>query len=87
MKPINNKIQNYYTQTGVLADALFMWKYDTGEHYQSAYQIDVYEKDKIIFSTNKIVSGEQNNIDLPLDLAEQMEYEFTVTVWDENYIS
>ncbi len=87
MKPINNKIQNYYTQTGVLADALFMWKYDAGEHYQSAYQIDVYEKDKIIFSTNKIVSGEQNNIDLPLDLAEQMEYEFTVTVWDENDIS
>ncbi len=86
MKAVNLKIQNYYTQTGVLEDALFMWKYDAGGHRQSAYKIDVYEKDKIMFSTGKIVSAEQNNISLPLDLAEQTEYEFAVTVWDENDI-
>lgn len=84
MKPLKPRIQNYYTQTGVGNDPLFMWKYDTGEHYQTAYQIDIFDNNALEYSTGKIVSGEQNNITLELDLKEQTEYEFTVCVWDEN---
>lgn len=87
MKPIKPKIQNYYTQTGIGKDIVFMWQYGAGEHKQTAYKIDIYHNGKLIHSTDKVMSGEQNNICLCLDLDEQTEYEFTVTVWDENDFS
>ncbi len=87
MKPINPKIQNYYTQTGVGKDIMFMWRYGAGNHCQTAYKIDIYRNGSLIHSTGKVISDEQNNISLRLDLAEQTEYEFTVTVWDENGFS
>jgi alpha-L-rhamnosidase len=84
MKPIDCKIQNYYTQTGVLGDIIFMWKYGAGEHMQTAYKIDIFYNDRLIYSTNKVISDAQNNIELSLDLEEQTKYSFTVSVWDEN---
>ena len=44
MKPTDCKIQNYYTQTGVLGDITFMWKYDAGSHIQTAYQINIFHR-------------------------------------------
>jgi len=87
MKLIKPKIQNYYTQTGIGKDITFMWKYGVGNRRQTAYKIDIYHNNKLIYSTDKVMSDEQNNISLRLDLAEQTEYEFTVTVWDENDFS
>ncbi len=87
MKPIKPKIQNYYTQTGIENDIKFMWKYNTGNHRQTAYRIDIYHNNETIYSTGKIMSDEQSNIGLHLALKEQTEYEFTVCVWDENDFS
>lgn len=84
MKPISPKIQNYYTQTGVCGDIIFMWKYGIGKHMQTAYQIDIFHEDSLVYSTDKVMSGEQNNIELSLGLEEQSKYSFTVSVWDEN---
>ena len=84
MKPISQKIQNYYTQTGVGNELVFMWKYDEGIHCQTAYRIKLYHNGTMLYSTGKVISDEQNNILLSLDLAEQTEYEYTITVWDEN---
>lgn len=48
MKIIHVSIQNYYTQTGVGNDPIFMWKYDTGVGTQTAYKIDIYCKNALI---------------------------------------
>lgn len=84
MKPINCRIQDYYTQTG--ADGVFriMWKYSAGNDIQTAYRIDIFHDKDILFSTGKIMSDEQNNIYVNPDLEEQTEYHFTVTAWDKN---
>lgn len=87
MKPIKPKIQNYYTQTGIGKDITFMWQYGAGSHRQTAYKIDIYHNDKLIHSAGKVMSDEQNNICAHLNLDEQTEYEFAVTVWDENDFS
>ena len=87
MKAIQCRIQNYDTQTGIGNDIAFMWKYGAGNHTQTAYKIDIYHKDTLLYSTDKIMSDEQNNIFLHLDLAEQTEYGFIVTVWDERDVS
>ncbi len=84
MKPTDCKIQNYYTQTGVLGDITFMWKYDAGSHIQTAYQINIFHNSRLIYSTGKVMSDEQNNIELSLNLKEQTKYSFTVSAWDEN---
>ncbi len=84
MKPINCKIQNYYTQTGVENAPVFMWKYGAGDDTQTAYQIDIFNDDDLIYSTGKVISAEQNNIQVSIALMEQSEYNFTVTVWDQN---
>lgn len=84
MKPLSPKIQNYYTQTGVGNDLVFAWKYDAGNHSQTAYKIDIFYDSSIIYSTDKVMSDKQNNINLHLDLEEQTKYSFTVSVWDEN---
>lgn len=83
MKPLTPKIQNNNAQTGVMNDIAFMWKYDVGNHIQTAYKIDVYHGDCLIYSTDKVMSSEQNNIILHLNLEEQIKYSFTVSVWDE----
>ena len=84
MKPLSPKIQNYYTQTGVGNNITFMWKYGTGNHFQTAYKIDILHNNSLIYSTDKVISDEQNNIYLRLDLEEQTKYSFVVSVWDEN---
>lgn len=84
MKPVNPKIQNFYTQTGVGNAIAFMWKYEEGTHRQTAYRIRIYRNDMVIYDTGKTVSNEQNNICLHLDLEEQTVYEFDVCVWDED---
>lgn len=84
MKPVNLKIQNYYTQTGVENNISFMWKYEAGTHRQTAYRIGIYDKGTLIYSTDKVESDRQNHIYLDLELKQQTEYEFDVCVWDEN---
>lgn len=84
MKPLNLRIQNYYTQTGVGNDVVFLWKYGAGDHRQTAYKIDLFCKDALIYSTDKVMSDEQNNICLQLALEEQTQYSFIVAAWDEN---
>lgn len=84
MKPISCKIQDYYTQTGVGDDFHVMWKYGAGGHRQTAYQIKLYDKHGLIYSTEKTASDGQNNIHLHIKLEEQTEYSFAVSVWDEN---
>lgn len=84
MKPLFPKLQNYYTQTGVGNELLFAWKYSAGDHVQTAYAIDIFNNDRIIYSTGKIISNEQNNISLCPDLKEQIKYSFVVSIWDEN---
>lgn len=86
MKIIHASIQNYYTQTGVGNDPIFMWKYDTGVGTQTAYKIDIYCKNALIFSTGKIMSDEQNNIGIKINLDEQTKYSYDITVWDEDDI-
>lgn len=84
MKPVNPRIQNYHTQTGVGDELMFMWKYGIGAHMQTAYQIEIFHGDTVISSTGKVLSGEQNNISLNLALEEQTKYGFAIAVWDEN---
>ena len=84
MKPINCKIQDFYTQTGVEDSFNVMWKYGAGDDMQTAYRIDIYENGAPVYSTGKVISGAQNNIEIRLSLNEQTEYGFTVTAWDEN---
>lgn len=86
MKIIHASIQNYYTQTGVGNDPIFMWKYDTGVGTQTAYKIDIYCKNALIFSTGKIMSDEQNNIGIKINLDDQTKYSYNITVWDEDDI-
>lgn len=84
MKPISPKIENYYTQTGVGNNPIFAWKYDVGNHTQTAYKIDIFYNNTLIYSTEKVLSHKQNNIELSLNLEEQTKYSFSVSVWDEN---
>lgn len=84
MKPIDCKIENYPTQTGVGSRIMFSWKYGPGKHIQTAYQIDIFQEENLVYSTDKIQSDEQNNIVLDLDLEEQEKYGFLVSAWDEN---
>ncbi len=83
MKPLNPRIQNYYTQTGVGDELIFLWKYGMGEHTQTAYRIEIFYGDSVVYSTDKVMSGEQNNIGLSVDLREQTKYSFVISVWDE----
>ena len=55
MKPINCKIQDFYTQTGVEGSFHIMWKYGAGNHTQTAYRIDIYENDTPVYSTGKVM--------------------------------
>ena len=55
-----------------------------GNHHQTAYKIEIFQKGKCIHSTDKIISDEQNNISLKFEFEEQSEYEYRVCVWDEN---
>ena len=90
MKPIKCRIQNYYTQTGVGDVFYIMWKYETGSLAQAAYKIDLYKDDSLLFSTGKVMSCKQNNIELSYDFEEQTRYYFIVSVWDDHgaeYIS
>ncbi len=84
MKPLNPRIQNYYTQTGVGDELIFLWKYGMGEHTQTAYRIEIFYGDSVVYSTDKVMSGEQNNIGLSVDLREQTKYSFVISVWDED---
>ena len=84
MKPLSPKIQNYDTQTGIGNNPVFMWKYSSERHRQTAYKINIYHNGREIYSTGKVMSGEQNNIALHIDYEEQTTYSFDVTVWDEN---
>ena len=84
MKPIECKIQNCYSQTGVENDFCVMWKYGAGESVQTAYQINIFRQDTLVFSTGRVISNEQNHIELHCDFDEQTRYCFTVTVWDED---
>ncbi len=84
MKPLSPKIQNYDTQTGVGNDPVFMWKYSGERHRQTAYKINLYHNGAEVYSTGKVLSDEQNNIALSVDLEEQTTYSFDVSVWDEN---
>lgn len=84
MKPINCKIQNHYTQTGVGDDIVFMWQYGEGSYRQSAYKIDIYDNNELVYSTDKVLSDKQNNIKIEANFTQQKEYSFIVSVWDEN---
>ena len=63
---------------------LVLWKYEQGDHRQTAYQIDVSCKGYRLYSSGKVLSSEQNVIELPLVLAEHTRYSMAVTAWDEN---
>lgn len=84
LRPLAPQIQNYYTRTGVGNEPLFLWKYGTGSHRQTAYCIDIFCDGKKVYSTGKVMSDEQNNIRLYLELQEQTEYSYFVYAWDEN---
>ena len=86
MKPINPRIQNFYTQTGIENDISVMWEYDAGTHRQTAYQIDVYDGKELVYTTGRQASDEQNSIWIAPCLDEQKQYGFTVSVWDEQGI-
>ena len=86
MKPINPRIQNFYTQTGIENDISVMWEYGAGTHRQTAYQIDVYDGKELVYTTGRQASDEQNSIWIALCLDEQKQYGFTVSVWDEQGI-
>ena len=89
MKPINLRIQNYYMQTGIMKNPLVMWKYGPGNKKQTAYEVTVFQGNEVICSTGKVLSSEQNGIELSGDesfvqFTEQAEYQFQVRVWDED---
>lgn len=77
-------IQNYSTQTGVGDDPVFMWRYAAGSGKQKAYRIDLFSDGNTVYSTGKVFSDEQNNIELNLSLKEHSLYKYRITVWDEN---
>lgn len=83
MKPIDLSIQNCYSQTGIEGFPVVMWKYGTGKHKQTAYQIRLFQNGAEIYTTDKVLSNEQNYITLPYELEEQTEYVYQVRVWDE----
>lgn len=83
MKPIHIRIQNYYSQTGILDNALFQWQYAAGKSRQTAYQIDIFRKDTLFYTTGKLSSNKQNHISLAAVFAEQEIYQFAVHAWDE----
>lgn len=82
MKPIDLSIQNCYSQTGIEGFPVVMWKYGTGKHKQTAYQIRLFQNGAEIYTTDKVLSNEQNYITLPYELEEQTEYVYQVRVWD-----
>ena len=83
MKPIELAIQNCHSQTGIERNPLIMWKYGPGTHRQTAYQISLFRDEKLLYSTGKVLSDEQNHIVLPLELEEQTKYAYQIRVWDE----
>lgn len=87
MKPIHLRIQNYYSQTGIRAPIYFMWEYEKEENYQTAYEIIISKDpdfDKIVYSSNKVLSSEQNNIKVSIELEALTGYYYKVKVWDKD---
>lgn len=90
MKPINLKIQNYHSQTGILKNPVFLWQYGFGNHKQTAYKIVIGSDNDfkyVIYETEKVKSDEQNNICIQFDFLPQSIYYYRIIVWDENNIS
>lgn len=83
MKIISAKIQNYESQTGILSDPLFLWKYDEGQESQSAYEIEIFDGDELIHTTGKVASREQNSIPVNACLRQMHRYEYVITAWNE----
>lgn len=86
MKITEAMIQNYSAQTGVGDDPVFMWRYAAGRGMQTAYKIDIYTGGELVYSTGKVYSDEQNNIELKLRFKEHSLYKYRITVWDETDI-
>ena len=67
LKPIDLRIQNYYTQTGIEMHPMIMWKYGPGNKKQTAYQISVFREGKCIYTSGKLNSDKQNGIEIPCE--------------------
>lgn len=87
MKPINVRLQNAYEQSGIERNPIIKWEYgqeDAGK-WQISYQIKIFnEKNESCLDTGKIVSAEQNNIELEMKLLSHSRYEIVVGVEDDS---
>ena len=53
MRPVEPRVQNYATQTGVL-EPLFTWKYGPGCHRQAAYRVAISRDGVPVADTGRI---------------------------------
>ena len=88
MKAINLKVQNFYEQIGIDCNPIFMWELKE-DLFQLAYKIIISDnklENNILFDTGKVISGEQNNIEVNINLKSHTKYYYKVGVWNENNI-
>ena len=94
MKPINLKIQNFYEQIGVDCNPIFMWQFK--EHHENSFQVaykiivsqnEIHmpeETNKILFDSGKVLSSNQNNIEVNINLKSHTKYYYRVGVWGKS---
>ena len=84
MKPKRVRLQNCHSQTGIEKEPILCWEYDEKDFgkVQHTYQIIIKCDDKTAYKSDKIISAEQNNIEVDLLLESHRKYEVIIGITD-----
>lgn len=86
MKVYHLKTNHMEKPLGIDNTPEFSWKIESDEQdvLQTSYKIDVFEKEELIYTTEKVFSDKQSFIEYKGELKSLTEYSWTVTVWDNH---
>ena len=85
MKPINVRLQNGYSGTGVEKDPVICWKYGLceGGHVQAACQIQIYQEKECVYDSGIVNTDRQNQHICSFMLESHKIYKVIVKIKDE----
>ncbi len=80
MKPIDIRIENYSTKTGVTCNPVISWEYadsDAGQQ-QEFCRIFVYQNDRCVYDSGRVRTQDQTNHEIHMDLYTHQTYSIIV---------
>ncbi len=84
MKICHLKTNHMKNPLGIDKTPEFSWRIESDEQnvLQSAYKIEIFEDNQLIYSSGKVNSNKQSFIECESNLKSLTEYKWSVTVWD-----